>query len=165
MNLLDQLVQHVDLPLPEGFDSWGVKSVRDGRRTYGGYEWPAPGGVATATDVRKYNRSPCPLPHPDNDGASSGDGLCVGRTWSGMASGGMPAKNLLLVAYRSGEVLGANDDKLRTKTVAVVAEIDGWTFLRRANLPGGEPARGEPARGGPARGGPARGEPVRGEPA
>ena len=49
-----------------------------------------------------------------------------------MASGGIPAITLLLVAYRKADVLGERPGKLRTSEVAVVAIVDGARLLREA---------------------------------
>ena len=79
-----------------------------------------------------------------------GDGLCVASSWRGMASGGIPARTLLLVATRSGDVLGRDEfaGKTRHRKVAVVAVVDGERLLREAgagaNLRGREPRRREP---------------------
>ena len=93
-----------------------------------------PGQVVACDESRidRRNMGNCP--------ARMGDGLCVGTTWLGMASGGIPAITLLLVAYRKADVLGERPGKLRTTEVAVVAIVDGARLLRergaRANLHG-----------------------------
>ena len=56
--------------------------------------------------------------------------MCVALSWDGMASGGIPARTLLLVAYQSGEVLGRGPSRLRCRRVAVVAVVDGERLLR-----------------------------------
>jgi len=125
-DLIPVIVEREGATLPDGFDSWGVKSVRPDLRTYGGYQWPFPGNVAVAHNVDKTNADACP--------SREGDGLCVGLSWLGMASGGIPARTLLLVAYRADEALGADaaEGKLRTSRVAVVALVDGDRLLREA---------------------------------
>jgi len=131
-DLIPVIVEREHAILPEGFDSWGIKSVRADLKTHGGYQWPYPGNVATASDVDLTNTGACPR--------RKGDGLCVTSTWEGMASGGIPARTLLLVAFRASEVLGRDDDagKLRTSSVAVVSLVDGDRLLQqkgtKANL-------------------------------
>ena len=125
-DLLTLIVEREKAVLPEGYDSWGIKSVSLDRRTYGDYKWPVEGNVA-ACDPERISA--------DNTGACPdqwGDGLCVATTWAGMGSGGISARLILLVAYRSGDVLGRDDrvGKLRTTEVAVVAQVDGERLLR-----------------------------------
>ena len=125
-DLLPVIVEREQATLPDGFDTWGIKSVRPDLRTHMGYRWPFPGGVAEATDVNPSNSGACP--------SSPGDGLCVATSWRGMASGGIPARTLLLVATHSGDVLGTDAavGKSRHRRVAVVAVVDGERLLREA---------------------------------
>jgi len=127
-NLLDTITE--GRTLPEGFDTWGIKSTRPDLTTRGGYRWPFPGNTATAPDMADHN-DPCPR--------FAGDGLCVALDWNGMASGGFPARTLLLVAYRASEAHG-NRSKVRVPAVHVVALVDGEALIRasgtRANLYG-----------------------------
>lgn len=119
--------------LPEGYDSWGVKSVGFDGRTKHGFEWPAPGGETARYELDDHESS-CPR--------RQGDGLCVATTWAGMASGGFRAFCLLLVAYRSAEARGDEEGKLRVPQIAVVARLDGEAVARRdlqgANLRGAD---------------------------
>jgi hypothetical protein len=141
IDLIPLIVEREQAVMPDWCDSWGIKSVTPDLRTYGSYQWPLPGQVAECDPdlIVRENSSPCP--------SQSGDGLCVGLSWRGMASGGIPARTLLLVAYQSGEVLGSSADKLRTTRVAVVAIVDGerlvrqvgaGSYLSRANLSGAD---------------------------
>ena len=125
-DLIPVIVEREGATMPEGFDTWGIKSVRPDLRTYGGYQWPFPGQVAVAEAVNKFNPGACP--------SSPGDGLCVASSWRGMASGGIPARTLLLVAYRAGDTLGRDvlNGKSRHRSVAVVAVVDGERLLREA---------------------------------
>jgi hypothetical protein len=123
-DLLPVVVEREAAVLPAGFDTWGIKSVRPDLATYGGYRWPYPGSVAEATDVDESWTGNCP--------SRPGDGLCVATTWAGMASGGIPARTLLLVATHSGDVLGSAAGKSRHRRVAVVALVDGERLLREA---------------------------------
>ena len=124
------------LTLPEGYDSWGVKSVGFDGRTKFGFEWPEPGQETGRYELLDHDSS-CPR--------TKGDGLCVATTWAGMASGGYRAFCLLVVAYRSSEARSDEPGKLRVPQVAVVARVDGEGFvgaqcrgtnLRYANLRG-----------------------------
>ena len=127
-DLIPVIVERTKATLPEGFDSWGIKSTRPDLTTLNGYQWPFPGGIAEC-DPKKIDAesaSACPR--------HEGDGLCVATSWRGMASGGLPARTLLLVAYGADEVLGRDDTegKLRCPRVAVVALADGERLLREA---------------------------------
>ena len=133
-DLLPVIVEREGAALPDGFDSWGLKSVHPDLRTTRGYRWPAPGDIAECDPGRiiDINTDACP--------AQVGDGLCVATSWRGMASGSIPARTLLLVAYTCSDVLGRDEveGKLRCPRVAVVALVDGEWLLRetgtRANL-------------------------------
>ena len=135
-DLIPVIVERESATMPEGFDSWGVKSVHPDLKTYLNFQWPMPGQVVACDEDRidRKNTSNCP--------DRIGDGLCVGTTWLGMASGGIPAITLLLVAYRRADVLGERPGKLRTTEVAVVAIVDGARLLRErgagANLRGAD---------------------------
>ncbi len=121
VNLLDTLT--ADRKLPKGFDSWGIKSTRPDLTTRNGYQWPFPGKTATAPNMQDHGKS-CPR--------EEGDGLCVATSWAGMASGGFPARTLLLVAYNAAEARGNEADKLRVPKVRVVALIDGEALLKKS---------------------------------
>ena len=125
-DLIPVIVEREKATLPDGYDTWGIKSVKPDLRTYQGYQWPFPGGVAHAQDVDPTNTDACP--------GRPGDGLCVATTWQGMASGGIPARTLLLVAYRGADILGRDEEggRLRCREVAVVAVVDGERLLREA---------------------------------
>lgn len=126
VNLLDVIVETTGATLPEGFDSWGIKAVHPDLTTTRNFRWAMPGGVNVSNDhLVADNRKACPK--------VPGDGLCVATTWRGMASGGIPARTLLLVAYREADVVGRDEPagKLRIGAeVATVALIDGERFLR-----------------------------------
>ena len=124
VDLIPIIVERESAILPEGFTDWGIKSVRPDLKTYLNFQWPTPGRVV-ACDESRIDRN-----NTDNCPRWVGDGLCVGTTWGGMASGGIPALTLLLVAYRRADVLGERPGKLRTTEVAVVAIVDGARLLR-----------------------------------
>ena len=136
VNLIPVTVDREQATMPAWCDSWGIKSVRPDLRTYGGYQWPWPGQTAAC--------DPNALVPANRDARPSqeGDGLCVATSWRGMASGGIPASTMLLVAYASSEALGGDTEngKLRLPRVAVVAVVDGLRLLREfgagANLSG-----------------------------
>ena len=123
-DLIPVIVEREGAVMPEGFDSWGIKSVQPDLKTYAGFQWPTPGQIEKCEEsqIDRDNKSDCPN--------WKGDGLCVGTTWGGMSSGGIPAITLLLVAYREEDVLGERPGKLRTSEVAVVAIVDGARLLR-----------------------------------
>lgn len=123
-DLLPVIVETTGSTLPEGFDSWGLKAVHTDLMTTHGFRWALPGGLNLSNHAFNLeNTSPCP--------SEPGDGLCVATTWRGMASGGIPARTLLLVAYRAADVAGRGPNKLRIKgVVASVALIDGERLIR-----------------------------------
>ncbi len=134
-DLLPVIIEREHATLPEGCDRWGIKSVHPDLKTRGGYQWPFPGSVAICnpTLIDHRNTGSCPN--------REGDGLCVATSWDAMASSGIPAITMLLVAWNSADQLGADQpDKLRVHTVHVVALVDGARLLRQegkgANLGG-----------------------------
>ena len=133
-DLLPVIIETTGSTLPDGFDSWGVKSVHPDLLTTHGFRWATPGGLNVSNDALDPENTRTRPSHP-------GDGLCVATSWAGMASGGIPARTLLLVAYRSADVVGRDEDKLRIGgVVASVALVDGERLVRehgqRANLRG-----------------------------
>lgn len=133
-DLLPVIVEQEAAVLPDGCDSWAIKSVRPDLRTWGGFRWACPGGTSRSDgNLDRDNTTACPN--------REGDGLCVATTWQGMASGLIPARTLLLVAYQSGDVLGREDERGKLRIagqVHVVSIIDGERLVRehgaRANL-------------------------------
>ena len=121
-SFLDRLTE--GRQLPAGCDTWGMKSVRPDGRTYRDYQWPLTPRIVKATNVDKTNTGPCPN--------HEGDGLCVAWNHQGMASGGIPARTLLLLAYHSRDVLGLDEEagKCRVSKVRVVAVVDGERAIR-----------------------------------
>ena len=126
-----------DRVLPDGCDRWGIRSVRADFRSSNGFRWPFPGQWAEASGpFNEANTDGCP--------SNVGDGLCVADTFRGMASGGIPARTVLLCAYSSADVLGTTrgDDKHRVRRVFVVDLIDGESFTR-ADLAGADLTRAD----------------------
>lgn len=123
-DLLSIIVETTGAVMPESFDSWGLKAIHPDRVTTHGFQWALPGGLNLSNHAfNPENTSPCP--------SEPGDGLCVATTWLGMASGGVPARMMLLVAYREADVAGGDPDKLRIKgVVASVALVDGARLVR-----------------------------------
>src|SRR6266702_4571414 len=129
INLLDKLTEGRELP--KGYDHWAINTVRADFRTKHDFVWPFPGRVARAQGPFLDHNGSCP--------SQQGDGICVATTWEGMASGGVPASTLLLVAYRNIDLLGASDyGKLRVKAAKVIDLVDGIrlvsAFGERADL-------------------------------
>lgn len=127
-DLLPVIVEREGATLPPTFTDWGIKSVQPDLKTFRNFQWPTPGQVVKCDESRidRVNTDNCP--------SRMGDGLCVGTTWEGMASGDIPAVTLLLVAYRKDGVLGERPGKLRTDKVAVVKIVDGARLLREAGF-------------------------------
>ena len=125
-NLLAVITSDPSVSMPEGFDTWGVKSVYPDLITTHDFQWALPGGVNVSNDaIVPGNTSACPN--------RPGDGLCVATTWQGMASGGIPARTLLLVAYRESDIVSRDEasGKLRIGgPVASVKLVDGCRLIR-----------------------------------
>ena len=125
-NLLAVITSDPSVSMPEGFDTWGIKSVHPDLVTTHDFQWALPGGVNVSNDaIVPGNTSACP--------DRPGDGLCVATTWQGMASGGIPARTLLLVAYRESDIVGRDEasGKLRIGgPVASVKLVDGCRLIR-----------------------------------
>ena len=150
-DLLPIIVETTGSALQEGFDSLGIKSVSPDLATTHGFSWALPGGLNLSNDaLNRKNTDACP--------SEPGDGLCVATTWCGMASGGIAARTLLLVAYRSADVVGRDDSEGKLRIggeVVSVALIDGERFLR-------EHGEGMNFRGADLRGANLRGANLRG---
>jgi hypothetical protein len=134
VDLLDVITK--DRELPEGHDQWAIRTVRPDLRSRNDYRYPFPGKVAKAAGPFSEGRDECP--------SHDGDGICAATTWRGMASGGVAASTLLLVAYKEKHVLGGgrSGGKLRLRRFLVVDVIDGLDLLRKsgkgANLYGAD---------------------------
>jgi hypothetical protein len=132
VDLLDVITK--DRELPEGYDQWAIRTVRPDLRSSNNYRYPFPGRMAKAAGPFSEGRDECP--------SHDGDGICAATTWRGMASGGVVASTLLLVAYKEKHVLGGSRSggKLRLWRFLVVDVIDGLDLLRKsgkgANLRG-----------------------------
>ena len=117
--LLDILVEHVGLPLPEGCDAWGMRAVRPDFRSSRGFRWPWPGQWAEAPGPILDHRDSCP------QSGTVGDGICTATTASGMASGGIPAHTVLLTGHAADDVVGDSEaGKLRLRRAFVVEVVD-----------------------------------------
>jgi len=144
-SVLDRLTE--GRALPEGCDTWAMKSVHAGFQTHG-FTWPPPGHWAECdrTLIVDNNKSAYP--------AHAGDGLCVATTFYGMTSGGIAfqgtdARTITLVAYHSEDLLGSDgavesmkeEGRSRVARAYVVALLDSETVVREygagADLSGG----------------------------
>ena len=141
-----------------------LRSVHGDFTSSRGFRWPFPGGEAVAdAPVTEWN-GPCP--------SAPGDGLCLGKTWGGIASGGISASTLLLCSFRPADVLGEDDHKVRVFRARVLevftfagllaeatederADLAGaylaGAYLAGANLAGADLARADLARANLAR--------------
>ena len=120
VNLLHLITK--DRELPQGCDTWGIRTVRPDLTSKHDFRYPYPGNWVDAPGpIAADNTDACPV--------AVGDGLCVGLTWRGMASGSVPARTLLIVAYSSADVLGTSSDKVRVRRLYVVELIDGEKLL------------------------------------
>lgn len=127
--LLDKMIRIADergMKAPENL-TYGFLAVRADFTSTHGFRWPFPG---------KWTDADGPF-CADNTGAcprSIGDGICVATSWAGMASGDIPALNILLIGYREADILGSdyNGSKLRLKKAFVRDLINGQALLLRA---------------------------------
>ncbi len=115
--------------LPDGCDTWGMRSVRPDFTSSRGFRWPFPGGVAEAPGpIITTNHDACPQ--------SEGDGICTALTARGMASGGIPAITVLITAHAAADVLGGDKMKVRVRRATVVEVVDLPDMARAAKLSG-----------------------------
>ena len=141
-DLLDALGGHLGVEAPGGM-VLGWRSIRPDLRSRDGFRWPWPGGWAEAPDDGRdltdaHPTEACP--------SETLGGLCLAKSWLGARSGGIPAHMALVVAYRPGDVLGQDDDKMRVRRCLVVDVVDVAEHIRqgraaradltRANLAG-----------------------------
>ena len=124
VNLLDVITK--DRALPPGCDTWAIRSVHTDLTSSRDYRYPFPGKWAKAAGpFDSDNDLGCP--------SFTGDGICAATNWRGMASGGIPATTLLLVAYnKAKDFLGqeSNGEKVRLRRMRIVELIDGAKLLR-----------------------------------
>lgn len=96
--------------------------------------WPGRGWVRCSPSKIVDSGSECPV--------SEGDGICVARTALGAASGGQSlAAGVLVVGWKSSDVLGATESKVRLRAAFVLGPLtlrDALPALKsnltRANL-------------------------------
>ena len=103
---------------------WAWRVVNPDFTSSRGFRWPFPGGWAEASAPDPANTGACP--------EREGDGICLARTWVGAASGGTPARTILICGYRPEDVLGAEPDKIRVRRAYVLEVLSAETLLRNA---------------------------------
>ena len=123
---------------PKTVDELSFRACRANFTSTNDFRWSFPGKWAKASGPFTKSSNPCP--------SVVGDGLCIARTWSGMASGGIPADLILLVGWSNKDVLADSIGKLRVKKAYVVdvftifdliGESEGkGAYLKGANLEG-----------------------------
>jgi len=121
-------VPHPHLTTPdENGRLWAFRAVHPDFRSRDGYVWPFPGKVAKAAGPFDLdNKQGCP--------SAPGDGICLGLTWRGVASGSIPAITVLVCSYLPADLLGTEDNgsKVRVKKCRVERVVDFPATLRRA---------------------------------
>ena len=105
------------------------KAVHPDLRSSHGYRWPWRGQWAWSVTDQEYSRGGT-YPH------FIGDGICLAKTWSGAASGRIPAITGLICGYLPKDVLGENPDKLRVTSAFVFEVIDIPSYIRSGYLAG-----------------------------
>jgi pentapeptide repeat protein len=122
VNLLTDVITK-DRELPAGYDGWLIRTVRADFRSSNGFRYPFPGKVAKAPGPCTFSLNECP--------PRVGDGICAAGSWASMASGGIPARTLLLVAYKTEDLLAGHvTQKARLRKFIIVDVIDGESLLR-----------------------------------
>ena len=93
------------------FDEIGIRTLRSRDPLC----WPSRGWV-TAPDIDRLNTSACP--------SRVGDGICAARTARGAASGGYSlAEGVLIVGWRSPDLVGQSPDKVRLGAAFVLGAV------------------------------------------
>ena len=101
---------------------YALKSIQEDGTTRNRFQWPDKGPVEELSALNLENTGPCPSRH--------GDGLCLGKSFAGMAQGWIPTRHILTVRYRKEDVLGEDSQKLRVSRCVVVKR---WTALEWIN--------------------------------
>jgi len=121
-------VPHPHLTTPDDNGRlWAFRAVHPDLRSSRGYVWPFPGKVAKAAGPFDLdNKGGCP--------SAPGDGICLGLTLAGVASGGIPAIAVLVCSYLPADLLGTegNGSKIRVKKCRVERLVDFPAMLRGA---------------------------------
>ena len=115
----------------------GWRAVQPDLRSSRGHRDPFPGGWALPLDDgRDWSAPPFPDAAPSCPSSKLG-GYCVAHTWQGARSGGIPAHTVLLVGYRSSDVLGANQaGKVRVRARVTLDVIDLPGLIRAGHFRG-----------------------------
>ncbi len=125
-----RIAERRGMEVPADVTDFGLRACHPDFTSTHGFRWSFPGRWCEAPGpIRKNDRS-CPV--------CRGDGICVARTWKGMASGGISAGLILLVGWRDGDVLGEDINKLRVKRAFV---IDATTVAALLAERGGDEPR------------------------
>ena len=96
----------------------GYRACHRDLRSRNGFRWGFPGQWTEAQGPLLKHDNACP--------AAPGDGICIARTMSGAASGGIPCGTYLLVAYTPADVLGEDSNKVRVKRALT---LDVFTYI------------------------------------
>ena len=117
----------------------GWRAVRPDLRSSHGHRDPFPGGWALPLDDgRDWSVPKDPSKEPSCPSNTLG-GYCVAHTWQGARSSGIPAHTVLLVGYRSSDVLGANEaGKVRVRARVTLDVIDLPGLIRAGHFRGAD---------------------------
>jgi hypothetical protein len=113
------------MEFPADVDEYGLRVVNPDFTSSYGFRWPFPGSWAEAPGPFVDHRGPCPR--------VKGDGICVARSWHGMASAGIPSTTVLLVGWHDADRLGEDADKVRARRVFVVDVTTVRSMLQARN--------------------------------
>ncbi len=127
-----RLAEARGMRVPEELDQFGLRSISPSFMSSRGFRWPFPGSWAETPEPKGgFSGGECPK--------SDGDGLCVGLTWQGMASGQRSCDVVLLCGWRLVDELGSSADKIRSRRVYVIDVLtvgDLVREFRKADLGG-----------------------------
>ena len=102
--------------------AYALKTIREDGTTRNWFKWPDKGPIEEISNIDPANNGPCP--------GRLGDGICLGKTFFGMAQGGIPARHILTIRYRQKDVLGEDSEKLRVRSCIVLKRYTIKEYLR-----------------------------------
>ena len=136
-----RIAEQRGMKYPKTLTAFGLRACNINFTSKNNFRWAFPGHWTTAEGPFLEGTHECP--------EKPGDGICVGKTWGGMASGCIPAIMVLLVGWEAKAELGSNSEKTRLRRayvidVLTVSELlqerttDEALNLRSANLYGAD---------------------------
>lgn len=112
-----------DIKVPDGMVA-GLKFTSPTQTTYGGFEWPNPGGW-THDFGENWNRTPC-----------KGGGVHAALTFEAAQSGGHRYTHAMIVAWRADEASEPQGGKVKARRMLSLARIDLASMIVFGSLSG-----------------------------